>query len=55
MSVRIQDMRKELLDELVRLGTPGSWTHITSQIGMFSFTGLSPAQCKANIRSQSEM
>jgi len=49
MSVRIQDMRKELLDELVRLGTPGSWTHITSQIGMFSFTGLSPAQSKAMV------
>jgi len=49
MSVRIQDMRKELLDELTRLGTPGSWTHITSQIGMFSFTGLSPAQSKAMV------
>lgn len=45
MSMRIQDMRKALFDELTRLGTPGSWTHITSQIGMFSFTGLSPAQC----------
>merc|ERR1712070_1166991 len=49
MSVRIQDMRKVLYDELVRLGTPGSWTHITSQIGMFSFTGLTPAQAKAMV------
>jgi aspartate/tyrosine/aromatic aminotransferase len=49
MSVRIQEMRKEMYDELVRLGTPGSWTHITSQIGMFSFTGLSPAQSKAMV------
>jgi aspartate/tyrosine/aromatic aminotransferase len=49
MSVRIQDMRKELYDELVRLKTPGSWTHVTSQIGMFSFTGLSPAQSKAMV------
>merc|ERR1719506_2278793 len=49
MSVRIQDMRKELEDELVRLGTPGSWSHITSQIGMFSFTGLSPAQSKSMV------
>merc|ERR1712151_935970 len=40
MSVRIQDMRKALFDELTALGTPGSWMHITSQIGMFSFTGL---------------
>lgn len=49
MSVRIQDMRKLLFDELTRLGTPGSWTHITSQIGMFSFTGLTPAQSKAMV------
>jgi len=49
MSVRIQDMRKELFDELGRLGTPGDWSHITSQIGMFSFTGLSPAQSDAMV------
>jgi len=49
MSRRIQDMRKELYDELVSLGTPGSWGHITSQIGMFSFTGLSPEQSKAMV------
>jgi len=49
MSKRIQDMRAMLYEELVRLGTPGSWTHITSQIGMFSFTGLNPAQAKAMV------
>jgi len=49
MSVRIQDMRKELLDELTRLETPGNWDHITSQIGMFSFTGLTPDQAKAMV------
>mmetsp|Transcript_25895 Transcript_25895/g.31426 ORF Transcript_25895/g.31426 Transcript_25895/m.31426 type:complete len:265 (-) Transcript_25895:238-1032(-) len=49
MSLRIQEMRKVLYDELVRLETPGSWTHITSQIGMFSFTGLSPEQSKAMV------
>jgi len=49
MSVRIQDMRKALEGELVRLETPGTWTHVTSQIGMFSFTGLSPAQCKSMV------
>jgi len=49
MSVRIQDMRTALYEELVRLGTPGSWTHITSQIGMFSFTGLTPDQCAAMV------
>jgi len=46
MSGRIVAMRKVLYDELVRLGTPGDWTHITSQIGMFSYTGLGKAQCK---------
>lgn len=49
MSMRIQEMRSVLYDELIRLKTPGSWTHVTSQIGMFSFTGLSPAQCKAMV------
>merc|ERR1719506_544717 len=46
MSVRIQDMRKEMYDELQRLGTPGTWEHVTSQIGMFSFTGLTKDQAK---------
>lgn len=49
MSKRIQDMRADLYAELVRLGTPGSWTHITSQIGMFSFTGLTQQQSKAMV------
>jgi aspartate aminotransferase len=40
MSGRIQSMRQKLKDELVALGTPGTWDHITQQIGMFSFTGL---------------
>lgn len=49
MSVRIQDMRKVLYDELIRLETPGSWKHVTDQIGMFSFTGLTPEQSKAMV------
>lgn len=44
MSGRIQDMRKALRAKLEELGTPGTWNHITDQIGMFSFTGLSEAQ-----------
>jgi len=44
MSGRIIAMRKALFDELKRLGTPGDWTHITSQIGMFSYTGLNVKQ-----------
>ncbi|VDO68419.1 unnamed protein product [Heligmosomoides polygyrus] len=44
MSSRIKQMRSLLQSHLEKLGTPGSWTHITQQIGMFSFTGLTPAQ-----------
>ncbi|XP_076630769.1 glutamate oxaloacetate transaminase 1 [Colletes latitarsis] len=44
MSGRIKEMRKCLHERLVRLGTPGSWDHITQQIGMFSYTGLTERQ-----------
>lgn len=40
MSSRIMAMRKALRAALENLGTPGDWSHITSQIGMFSYTGL---------------
>ncbi|KAJ3308607.1 Aspartate aminotransferase, cytoplasmic [Blyttiomyces sp. JEL0837] len=44
MANRIIKMRDAVYSHLVTLKTPGTWTHITSQIGMFSFTGLSLAQ-----------
>lgn len=44
MSSRIRDMRKALREKLEALGTPGTWDHITKQIGMFSYTGLGPSQ-----------
>ncbi|KAF3767084.1 PLP-dependent transferase [Cryphonectria parasitica EP155] len=44
MSGRIITMRKALRSKLEDLGTPGTWNHITDQIGMFSFTGLSEPQ-----------
>ena len=44
MSGRILAMRKELRAKLEELGTPGTWNHITDQIGMFSFTGLNEEQ-----------
>ncbi|KAL2133127.1 hypothetical protein VTI74DRAFT_2859 [Chaetomium olivicolor] len=44
MSGRIMDMRNKLRAKLEELGTPGTWNHITDQIGMFSFTGLSEPQ-----------
>jgi aspartate/tyrosine/aromatic aminotransferase len=45
VSHRIIHMRKILRQKLEDLKVPGSWTHITSQIGMFSYTGLTPEQC----------
>jgi len=44
MSGRIIAMRQALYDELVALGTPGSWVHIVQQTGMFTFTGLTRDQ-----------
>lgn len=35
---------QELFGSLKALGTPGDWNHILNQIGMFSYTGLSPPQ-----------
>jgi len=44
MSKRILDMRAALRAALEAKGTPGTWNHITDQIGMFSYTGLTLAQ-----------
>lgn len=44
MSGRIISMRQALRSKLEELGTPGTWNHITDQIGMFSFTGLTEEQ-----------
>ena len=44
MADRIIAMRAALRDELGKTGTTLAWGHITSQIGMFCFTGLQPAE-----------
>ena len=45
MAGRIIEMRKVLRSKLEELnGKEGSWKHITDQIGMFSFTGLTEKQ-----------
>ncbi|KAL0895363.1 hypothetical protein ABMA27_011496 [Loxostege sticticalis] len=44
MSSRVIQMREALRAELIKLGTPGNWDHIVKQIGMFSYTGLTPRQ-----------
>jgi len=46
MANRILEVRSLLRKGLEEKGTPGTWNHITDQIGMFSFTGLTPAQCE---------
>lgn len=46
MSSRIISMRKALRQHLEDMGTPGTWNHITDQIGMFSYTGLNVNQVK---------
>merc|ERR1719245_767406 len=45
MADRILQVRDLLRKGLEAKGTPGTWNHITDQIGMFSFTGLTPDQC----------
>ncbi|KAJ3126707.1 Aspartate aminotransferase, cytoplasmic [Physocladia obscura] len=47
MSTRISQMREKVVQLLVELKTPGDWSHITSQIGMFSYTGLTMPQVAA--------
>ncbi|GAA98558.1 uncharacterized protein L969DRAFT_18133 [Mixia osmundae IAM 14324] len=52
MASRIIETRSKLVDLLEnKYKTPGSWKHVTTQIGMFSFTGLKPEQCKALVEN----
>lgn len=46
---RMNSMRDALKAALVKNGTKGNWDHVTSQIGMFSFLGISPKQCEQMI------
>lgn len=44
MADRIITMRALLKENLEKLGSKHDWSHITSQIGMFAYTGLKPEQ-----------
>ena len=44
MADRIISMRTQLKDNLAKEGSIKDWSHITDQIGMFCFTGLTPSQ-----------
>jgi aspartate/tyrosine/aromatic aminotransferase len=46
---RITAMRKALRQNLEQIGAKGTWDHVTTQIGMFSFTGLTPKQSEAMV------
>lgn len=46
MSTRIVRIRKCLHEELIRLQTPGDWSHIVRQTGMFAYIGISKAQIR---------
>jgi len=48
MADRIITMRTQLRDGLTKEGSSHNWQHITDQIGMFCFTGMTPEQV-ANI------
>jgi len=47
MADRINSMRQLLFDRLADLGSQRSWVHITDQIGMFCYSGLTPEECQA--------
>jgi aspartate/tyrosine/aromatic aminotransferase len=47
MRQRIHGMRSALVEALVERGVPGDYSFITSQRGMFSFSGLTPEQVDA--------
>jgi len=49
VSKRIIEVRDLLRKKLEELKTPGTWEHITDQIGMFSYTGLNEKICESLI------
>ncbi|KAJ5643248.1 aspartate aminotransferase [Penicillium longicatenatum] len=53
MADRIIEMRALLRKNLEQLGSKHDWSHITSQIGMFAFTGLKPEQMDALAKEHS--
>jgi len=43
---RIASVRKQLRAELEKIGAPGNWEFMTKQIGMFTYTHLTPPMCE---------
>ncbi|XP_022754576.1 aspartate aminotransferase, cytoplasmic-like isoform X4 [Durio zibethinus] len=44
MSDRLAKVRQQLYSALCSRGTPGDWSHIIRQVGMYTFTGLTEEQ-----------
>ena len=44
MSSRMMDMRLNWVSNMKQLNNPHDWSHVTSQIGMFAFTGINGDQ-----------
>ncbi len=49
MADRIISMRTKLKDGLKREGSTRDWAHITDQIGMFCFTGMTADQVRSGV------
>lgn len=49
----MNDMRLALRAAIEKRGVKGDWSHITTQIGMFSFTGLTLKQSEAMVKKHS--
>ena len=45
MAQRIGQMRSLLRERLDARGSEHDWSHVTNQIGMFAFTGMTPEMC----------
>mmetsp|Transcript_57247 Transcript_57247/g.139580 ORF Transcript_57247/g.139580 Transcript_57247/m.139580 type:complete len:445 (-) Transcript_57247:125-1459(-) len=45
MAERIQTMRAQLVVKLEEVGSTHDWSHVTEQIGMFAYTGMSAEMC----------
>ena len=46
MADRLNGVRQSLFDALVSRNVKGTWTHVTEQRGMFSYTGIPPNAVK---------
>lgn len=47
MANRLKIVRQGLRERLEKLGTPGNWSHVTNQTGMFFYSGLSCKEYKS--------